>query len=300
MIQKKRIFNIEGYLSRYCETGIDFFIGVNLKDVPEELLKRAGLNAEVGRRVKPRPVGPISRYNTNGKIVKLKNQPKIKIIQRRHYKKTGAYMGTWHPWVWKKQYLPALEEEIEVVQLKDDFLFISKPLQYLHENENINCHIVNLFLEVFGCASFYTKNLERRVYHPAVRKGNWIIFPEGTKPEEKHESVMAIEKQRAVDQEKRGIKSYASNLEILQTYGPSDIVRGANEFNRYYAYIFSDRGIVVVESPDYGNATFVLPIENWEENVQKTKGDIVNENLHLKRVPHDENWANTILNLMRS
>ena len=134
---KKRIFNIEGYLSRYL-TDNHFYIGVNAKDVSDILLKRAGLTLEVDKKVVPLRVGPISNYNANGKVVKLKNQPKEYVSQRRKSRKTGAYIGTWHYWRWQRESLPPLKEFITTVQVKGELFFISKPLEYTPENEVIN------------------------------------------------------------------------------------------------------------------------------------------------------------------
>lgn len=290
---KKRIFNIEGYLSRYL-TDNDFYIGVSAKDVPDILLKRAGLTLEVGKRVVPLRVGPISKYNAIGKVVKLKNQPKEYVSQRRKSRKTGTYIGTWHYWRWQRESLPPLKEFIETVLVGDEILLISKPLEYKPENEAINCHIVNLFLEIFGMAGFYTRGLVRMQYEPKTRSVEWDFFPEGTSLTEKKNHILAI----AEEKEKRGIPNYKSNLEVLETYGPEDIAVGSGGFGGYFAYIYPERDIVMVESPDYGNATYVLPYSNWEELSQLTKGEVVDGRLCKMRIPHDEYWAYRVQKLM--
>lgn len=293
MLNKKRIFNIEGYLSRYL-TDNYFYIGVNAKDVPDRLLQRAGITVEAGKRVVPLQVGPISKYNANGKVIKLKNQPKEYVAQRRMSRKTGAYIGTWHYWRWQRVSLPPLKEFIETVQVDDEILFISKPLEYKPENEVINCHIVNLFLEVFGMAGFYTKDLVRMHYEPKTRRVEWEFFPEGTSLTEKKAHVLAV----AEEKEKRGIPNYKSNIEVLDTYGPGDIVVGRGGFGGYFAYVYPERDIVIVESPHYGNATYVLPYSNWEELSQLTKGKVVEGGLCKMRIPHDKQWAYRVQKLM--
>ena len=114
MLNKKRIFNIEGYLSRYC-TDIDFYVGVRAANVPEQILSRLGLKAEPGVRKVPYGVGPISKFNAKGKVMKLKNQPKIEVRQRRHSRKTGEYLGTWHLWMWQRQLVEAPKVPVEFV-----------------------------------------------------------------------------------------------------------------------------------------------------------------------------------------
>ncbi len=73
---------------------------------------------------------------------------------------------------------------------------------------------------------------------------------------------------------------------------------GSGGFGGYFAYIYPERDIVMVESPDYGNATYVLPYSNWEELSQLTKGEVVEGRLCKMRIPHDEYWAYRVQQLM--
>lgn len=294
MLNKKRIFNIEGYLSRYC-TDIDFYVGVRAANVPEQILSRLGLKAEPGVRKVPYGIGPISKFNAKGKVMKLKNQPKIEVRQRRHSRKTGEYLGTWHLWMWQRQLVEAPKVPVEFVEKDGELLIISPILQYIPENEEINCHTVNIFLECFGHAAFYTKDLQVMVWEPKTTQGNWVMLPEGTSIEEKQEKIEQVVR----DRESRGIPTYKSGLEMLKAYGPGDIVAGTNGFNGYCAYVYPERGIILLECLDYGNATYVLPYEGWEKTSQLTKGEILEGNLCLNRIPHDVNWASRINRVMR-
>ena len=293
MIIKKRIFNIEGYLNRYL-TDNDFYIGINAKEVSDEIMKRAGIIPDVGKKLVPKSCGPISKYNEKGKIVKLKNQPKEYVSQMRRSRKTGEYIGTWHYWRWRREQWPPLKESIEIVKMEEDILFISRPLKYDPVNDVINCHILNLFLEVFGKAQFFTRDLTLMHYEPKTRSVEWEFFPEGTSLTEKKDIVLKI----AEKKDKRGISNYKSNLEVLLTYGPSDIAIGCGGFGGYFAYIYPERDIVIVESPDYGNATYVLPYNNWEEISRLTKGEVLEGKFCKMRITHDINWAYQIQKLM--
>ncbi len=294
MLNKKRIFNIEGYLSRYC-TDIDFYVGVKASDISADVLKRLGLKAEKGERKIPYGIGPISKFNVNGKTVKLKHLPKIEVHQRRHSRKTGAYLGMWHLWMWQRQQVEAPKIPVEFVETDGELLIISPALQYLPENEDINCHVVNIFLECFGQASFYTRDLQVMVWEPKITQGNWVILPEGTSIEEKQERVQRVAEER----EARGIPTYKSGLEMLKAYGPGDIVAGTNGFNGYCAYVYPERELILLECLDYGNATYVLPYKDWEETSKLTKGEILEGKLCTNRIPHDVNWASRIQKVMR-
>jgi hypothetical protein len=292
MLQKKRIFNIEGHL-RNNVTSKDFYVGVPLDVMPDFRPTLLGLNSKVGSRAVPLPLGPVSKYNARGKVIKLNNQPKELRHQRRYGRKHHNYLGTWHLWMWQRVHLDPLKIMIETVKKDSKILFISPLLEYIPENEEINRHVVNLFLELFGKVNFYDTDLNEMVCEPNARQVDWEILPPGESLEQREARVIEyVEKS-----ERKGIRNYKDNLKVLNTYGPSDIAVGKRGFDGYFAYSYSDKGVTLVECPEYGNATYVLGMD-WEETSQLTKSEIISGNLCIDRIPHDKNWASRVNAIM--
>lgn len=293
MLKRHRVFNIEGYLSRFC-TEEYFTLGIPLSEAPEDRLKKAGLhNMKVGEERVPFGFGPISKYNATGKVIKLKNLPKIEVWQRRHYKKTGAFMGVWHIWMWQRKNLPPVRTALKLIDNNGQLMLISPKMHYLPEEEGINCHVVNLFLEISGKVEFYKLNGETMVYQPTAREVCWEIFPPGTSVNEKFVRVM----KKAEELEKKDVPTYKDNLVTLKDYGPADIAIGTRGLDGYYVYTYPELGFALCECPEYGNATYVLPVE-WEEISKQTKGEIVASDLCIDRILHDNTWGTRIKGLM--
>ena len=55
----------------------------------------------------------------------------------------------------------------------------------------------------------------------------------------------------------------------MEMYNATTMVEGVNGFKGYYAYLYDN--YCVLESAFYGNATYIIPKDNWEELSQKTK-----------------------------
>lgn len=175
--------------------------------------------------------------------------------------------------------IPPTEIEISLVEDKDKIKYlianISPQIRELHIKE-----AVNIFLEIFGYCYIYGDNLE---YDNKIKRQrcNWEILPPGEKPSEH------LRKQL----NKRGENTDTfdvDRLETLERYKVEKVVEGINGFMGYYAYIFSKH--CVLESAIYGNATYIIPKENWEILSQKTKQELINENLVIEKIIHRESW----------
>lgn len=67
-----------------------------------------------------------------------------------------------------------------------------------------------------------------------------------------------------------------------------------NGFKGYYAYILGK--CCVLESAVYGNATYVIPKDNWEILSQKTKKELLDEDKVLAKIEHTANWEENVRN----
>ena len=120
---------------------------------------------------------------------------------------------------------------------------------------------VNILLEIYGVCYIFDGEIQLD-YSSKRQRCNWKMLPPGEMPS-RH-----IKKQLGERGEK--IDTYdIFRLEYMEKYNSEKIVEGINGFKGYYAFIFSK--CCVLESAIYGNATYIIPKENWEILSQKTK-----------------------------
>ena len=82
-----------------------------------------------------------------------------------------------------------------------------------------------------------------------------------------------------------------------EKYNSEKIVEGINGFKGYYAFIFSK--CCVLESAIYGNATYIIPKENWEILSQKTKKELFDENKVIGKIDHTAKWKQNVSDKFR-
>ena len=146
---------------------------------------------------------------------------------------------------------------------------------------------INLVLDIYGICYVFDGIIK---IDNSTRKQrcNWEILPVGQMPS-KH-----IEKQL----KERGAKTDTYNifrLEYMEKYDSEKIVEGINGFNGYYAFVF--KNYCVLESAVYGNATYIIPKENWEILSQKTKKELFDEKKLIGKIDHTDKWQQNIASM---
>lgn len=144
--------------------------------------------------------------------------------------------------------------------------------------------VVNLFLEIFGFCFVFKDSIE--IVDDIKRKRcNWEILPQGERP-----SIHLIKKLH-----EEGLKAdnfFIARLERLEAYKPNQIVEGINGFRGYSAYVFDK--YCFLECAFYGNATYILPAENWETLSQKTKQELIEKQEVVEKIIHTKDWFEKI------
>lgn len=150
--------------------------------------------------------------------------------------------------------------------------------------ENHLKEAINIFLEIFKECYVFSEDI--RIDEKTIRRRcNWEILPPGEKPSV-HLSHQLRKKRKRTD------TFDVERLKTLERYHIEQIVEGINGFAGYYAYIFKDH--CVLESAMYGNATYIIPKENWEVYSQMTKKELFDDNLVIEKLIHNEKWASNI------
>lgn len=148
---------------------------------------------------------------------------------------------------------------------------------------------INLMLEIYGKCYVYDDVI--RIEKPIKRKRcNWEMLPPGEMPS-KH-----VEKQLKSMNQKTDTYDIA-RLNYMEMYNATTMVEGVNGFKGYYAYLYDN--YCVLESAFYGNATYIIPKDNWEELSQKTKRELFDEKKVVEKIDHTEKWKQNIARIFK-
>lgn len=249
----------------------------------------------VGESVLPSPdFGCVSKRNACGDEYADKSQPK-----RRRYVNTiwvqpfgNAYASPSPVDVYKKCYpkvmVPPIGIELVLYENYEKKRFVLADLtQKIRENHLVD--VVNLFLEIYGCCYVFDEGIEVTSMKKRHRC-NWELLPPGEKPS------MHLTRQL----KKQGLAHDTfdvNRLYVLDRYDVEFVAEGINGFGGYYAYIF--KKYCVLESAAYGNATYIIPKENWEILSQRTKQELLDEGLVVAKIIHTADWKYEIRRVIR-
>ena len=148
---------------------------------------------------------------------------------------------------------------------------------------------VNVFLELFEKCYVFDGDMDFEQLR-IVKRCNWEILPPGEKPS------IHFSKQLASHGESTDTFD-VNRLSFLDRYSVESIVEGKNGFDGYYAYVFKNH--CILESAKYGNATYIIPKENWEILSQKTKQELFDENVVIAKYVHNETWKREMTSAIR-
>ncbi|MFA6005655.1 MAG: hypothetical protein WC775_04190 [Patescibacteria group bacterium] len=306
IIQKKRIRNIYPYISHIAE-GSKFIIGISSPERFALILESVGFPSpfKKGDSLLPKGSGPVSSYNAEGKEIVHRDKPMETVYRQAiwHWKEwAGRYETVERSKIvdipyprYPRSFDPPPGIELNFSEDQDgNLLLVSLPYQKTTENENLIKHTINLFLELFGECQFFTNTFDSIIKTTVVRL-NWEILPRGEMPWQqfkKHLDPLI----KLAPKGNRPVLEY--RLETINGYEPDFRAIGRGGFHGYIIHGFSNRGLFVLESIYYGNATYVFG-EKWEELSKRTKAEILNEKLQKDRIIHSEEWEDKITNLMK-
>ena len=297
-ISQRRIRNVESHLSGIDE-GSNFYIGLTDLNNFVSRLNRIGFGQEIGigEQILPEIVGPISRFNANGKYRLLRDLPRETCFRE-------SYITDWHGnhhtvYIEYQRYqremieAPSIELTIASDANDNPILLLCPILVNERENYQDIKHIINLFLEIFGeCETLY-EDLVPAFKIPVTRL-NWDILPQGNQAWENIEPTLDEIINRATPRKRVVIKN---RIDKISEFNPNFVAVGRAGFKGYMVFGFENKNFFVLESIYSGNATYVLG-QDWEELSQLSKGQILKQNLHEERIVHSPNWINEIDNLL--
>lgn len=303
IITKRRIKSLrplKNILAKYKKV----VIGLPVDDKAQKVLAKVGFTSslDVGETVLPSAqLGPVSGFNAEGKDLIHKDKPMEKVYRVGEWK--------WKEWCGRYETIertkfvdipykryprtfiapPSIELVISIGQ--DGSKLIVSPIVDT-EDETRLVHIVNLFLEIFGECQILDPKMGEFI--SSTRRLNWTILPTGQMPW----STLRKAIEKIIEETPKGNQSYLEHrLELINEYKPDFTAVGNAGFHGYIIMGFTSKNLFVLESPFYGNATYILE-NNWAELSQKTKAEIINANLYKHRLVHKEGWDVEIKRLL--
>jgi hypothetical protein len=306
-IRQQRVLNLEKHINRVPD-GAEYRIIHRIEPAKHNAtLALTGFPtvAEAGSTILPKVVGPVTKFNAHGRRVPLRHLPK-----ERRYIRTIEW--TWEQWEGRYDRRPVTEErdiyrdcypvkeipppavEVTLVQFGETWIISSPKLRAGTDNES-GLHVVNLFLELYGECEIVGDDL-RSFDPPVVKQVNWRLLPPGRYPWEK----VAEHLDRVLRVRDPRIRTVILHRhETIRSYGPDEVYVGEGGFDRYVAYVFASREIVVLECTELDNAIYVFG-RQWTEFSKMSKAEILSGKHHLERIVHSKGWRLRFDRLMRN
>jgi len=245
---------------------------------------------EIGDLILPRgEYGPISRRNAYGYTYPDKTKSKEnRWVSTNWIQPFGNENASSVPVDIERKCYPKIEVppyEIELLLYADDS---DRRFILVNMTDHIRTHLlkeaVNLMLEIFGSCYIFEGEIKLGIGIKKSRR-NWEFLPPGERPSR------YLEKQL----ENAGVTKNTFDvfrLKYIEDYAFEEVVEGINGFNGYFAYLFKNH--CVFESAIYGNATYIIPRENWELLSQLSKKELFDEGKVERKVIHTRCWEKII------
>jgi hypothetical protein len=302
-INQKRIRNLERHLPA---TFRDRRINIGLTDIQNHNSKLIGIgfteDLSVGETVLPSVVGPVTRFNAEGKNIVRRDLPKETVYRQIEWRWTERHGDreveqTDFRYVPYERYPrdfvpPSIELQI-AADSQGNKLLVAGAFVYADANYQAIIHSINICLEIFGECEILTEDLQP-IAPLETRRLNWDILPPGKQPWERIKEKIAPIVERA----KKGNQGVIlRRLEFMSQAIPELVAQGRGGFSGYIVFGFPRKNLYVLESIYYGNATYVFR-ENWEILSQLTKAEILSDKLHAARIVHQPGWEKEIRRLL--
>jgi hypothetical protein len=295
-IIKRRIRNAESYLAT-IRNGENFHIAFTDINAQLQRVNQIGFttNLTEGEAILPEGIGPISRFNANGKFNIRRDLEKEPFYIERVWTWTD-WGGNTHSRIvsirrlrYPRELITPPSEELLIDSYNVNKIIVSRQLTKTPENFEDIKHIMNLFLEYFG-----EFDLIREDYQPFVAENitrlNWKIFPQGEYPWER---VRVVANERIQRQSIGNRPIIENHLEKISAFIPNFVAVGQGGFSDYVVFGFPDRNLYIFESVRPGNATYIFN-NNWVDLSRLTKGEILSNNLQQERILHTPTWEQRI------
>lgn len=297
VITKKRIRSLEANLPG-IEDGKNLVLACPVEGLSAARLTSLGITqaTAVGATTLPGVVGPISRYNAEGRFIIHRDQPKETVYRQQEFTRM-EWRGQHDPEEvtsivdipyqrYPRTFVPPPAVTLTIVEHEAAKLLATTPYTLDLNKPEALLHAINLVLEVSGGTCHV---LDQELAPLAVIPTDvvdWELLPQGTMPW----TTLKQHLQPVIDSQKPANKPVVEyRWKTINGYGPEQILSGTAGFAGYVAFCFPDKNLYVLESTHYGNATYVFE-GDWKEASKLSKAEVLDANLHHARFVHLAGW----------
>jgi len=281
-----------------------FLLGKKLSEITsDQLIKISDRdNWSNGDSFLPNKIGKFSRINADGKEIVRRDKPKESVTREFYYTRYEFHGRdnrvevedvAWRTYQrYPRETIPAQNVHINCIENQNEFFLLIECDN--QEDQSLFLHKLNLALEIFGSElEIHVAAMDGFVQLPQTFEiVKWEILRSGTYSQEELKEKI---KQTISPKLSRTIKPVIEKrLDKIASYQHTGVVIGIGGYKGYVIYHFPQKGISVLESDSPNNATYVFNHTSWEELSKKTKTEIINSNLAIRRIIHDPNWEQNI------
>ncbi|MGR2662646.1 hypothetical protein ACUXVY_13735 [Chromobacterium haemolyticum] len=259
----------------------------------QDILTRIGFTDPIanGMEIIPKGIGKFTTFNANGKEIIRDDLPK-ETVYKMIWGTTRDWHGNLHSQLqnrkfsmYPREWIEAPEESLKIITKNGEKLVISRSIQTENEDKKNIIHLANIFLEAFGGYNLINEDLTPLLPYK-TKKLNWQILPPGEHPFEK---ITKLIDKATNELDKPGKRVAGYRISSILSHKPDFIAMGNGGFHGYMVMGFSKKNLYVLESPIFGNATYIFK-GDWENLSKLTKKDIVRNSLQEYRLVHSKSW----------
>lgn len=152
-----------------------------------------------------------------------------------------------------------------------------------HIDDNAIVDAINMFVEIFGRCTIFTSQLTN---NPTKKiRLNWELLPPSEKPSSYAKRILE-------DNGETTDTFDIARLKYMDKFKAKVVGVGTNGFSGYYAYVLEK--ICVFESAKYGNATYIVPNDDWTLLSQMTKKELFDNEFVLAKIIHNADWKQNV------
>ena len=249
---------------------------------------------KTGDTTLPKPVGAATRFNAYGKDKILRNQEKETLYRTMEWthiewrgrdEKEEVTSLVDVPYKrYPREHIDGYEHELTIKE-KDGKLLVTLIgyITYDRANEDRLLAAINVFLEIFGYVEVYDEQISTIPSPEELRRLSWTVLPKG-------EKLTEAQLKDVLSKSKRVRPVELLRQERISSFKPDIRAVGMGGFTGYVIYVFSTKHIAILESIRYGNATYVIASNNWEELSKMTKQQLLAKSLVKQREIHTKGW----------
>jgi hypothetical protein len=301
---QSRINHLEAHIPNHL-LGRNLIVGIPDNQTTALKIKQAGLTHPLvpGEILLPRIIGPISRFNSYGKEIPIKTEPKETLYRQQEFTRQ-EWRGrgeteevtsfVWIPYErYPRRVINPPGIELIVATSGGNIDITTASLTYSVDTSDRLKHSINLFLELFGKCYVYETGARPRVVTREIRL-NWKLLPPGVHPWDRIKTAIA---DSLTKQPSKSLAAAFERFERINDLSPDFRATGQGGYRGYVVFGFEAENLYVLESQFPNNAIYVFG-SDWAALSLLTKAEIIQGERAAARIIHTPGWYQTLRRIL--